>query len=139
MELIADILLLAAAVGAGLYCIVLSRRLRKFSDLEKGVGGAIALMSTQVDDMSKTLRGAQASATDSTARLDKLTMRAEEAANRLELLVASMHDLPDMSNVVEKTRNTPRKEQPDLAPAADIETALAENADEAVFLSRRRG
>ena len=51
MELIADILLIAGALGAGLYCIVLSRRLNRFTDLEKGVGGAIAVLSAQVDDM----------------------------------------------------------------------------------------
>ncbi len=47
MELIADILLVAGALGAGLYCFVLSRRLRKFTDLEQGVGGAVAVLSSQ--------------------------------------------------------------------------------------------
>ena len=92
MELIADILLIAGAMGAALYCIVLSRRLRRFNDLEKGVGGAIAVLSAQVDDMTRTLEKAQGTAQGSTATLDQLTNRAEDVSKRLELLVAAMHD-----------------------------------------------
>ena len=94
MELIADFLLIAGALGAGLYCIVLSRRLTRFTDLEKGVGGAIAVLSSQVDDMTKALETARSSTTSSAQSLDALTGRAEGVAQRLELLVASMHDLP---------------------------------------------
>ena len=43
MDLIADILLVAGALGAGLYCHVLARRLSRFNDLETGVGGEAAL------------------------------------------------------------------------------------------------
>ncbi len=95
MELIADILLVAGALGAGLYCFVLARRLSRFNDLENGVGGAVAVLSAQVDDLTKTLSAAQATATESTQSLAALTDRAEGVAKRLELLVASMHDLPD--------------------------------------------
>ena len=94
MEMIADILLIAGALGAGLYCIVLSRRLSRFTDLEKGVGGAIAVLSSQVDDMTKALETARSATTSSAESLDSMTGRAEGVAQRLELLVASMHDLP---------------------------------------------
>ncbi|MDJ0825795.1 MAG: hypothetical protein QNJ16_09860 [Rhodobacter sp.] len=95
MDLISDILLIAGAVGAAFYCIVLSRRLSRFTDLDKGVGGAIAVLSAQVDDMTKALDAAQGTANGSTDSLEMLTDRAEDVARRLELLVASMHDLPD--------------------------------------------
>lgn len=94
MTLIADILLIAGALGAGFYCLVLARRLRRFTDLEKGVGGAIAVLSAQVDDMTKALGAANAAARTSSQSLESLTDRAEAVARRLELLVASMHDLP---------------------------------------------
>ena len=70
MNLIADILLAAGAMGAGLYCLVLSRRLRRFTDLEKGVGGAVAVLSAQVDDLTRTLGKAQATARSSVGQLD---------------------------------------------------------------------
>lgn len=95
MEIIADILLVAGALGAGLYCYVLARRLSRFNDLENGVGGAVAVLSMQVDDLTKTLQAAQASAGSSTDALGDLTDRAESVAKRLELMVASMHDIPD--------------------------------------------
>lgn len=95
MALIADILLVAGALGAGLYCQVLSRRLRKFTDLEKGVGGAVAVLSIQANDLTKALVDAQETAANSVATLDDVNNRAEASARRLELLIASMHDLPE--------------------------------------------
>lgn len=95
MDLIADILLVAGALGAGFYCHVLAKRLNRFNDLEKGVGGAVAVLSAQVDDLTRTLRDAQTTANGSMKSLDGLTGRAEDVAKRLELLVASMHDLDE--------------------------------------------
>lgn len=107
MDLIADILLGAGAIGAALYCIVLSRRLRHFTDLENGVGGAIATLSAQVDGMNTALARAQESAQQAGGSLEGLTHRAEEVAGRLELLVAAMHDLPEAEGPVGKTSGGP--------------------------------
>ncbi|WP_373354963.1 hypothetical protein [Pseudoroseicyclus sp. CXY001] len=95
MAMIADILLAAGAIGAGFYCFVLASRLRRFTDLERGVGGAVAVLSAQVDDLGRALAKAQGSAGGSVARLGAATERAEAAARQLELLVAALHDLPD--------------------------------------------
>ena len=95
MELIANFLLAAGALGAAFYCFVLSRRLRRFTDLEQGVGGAIAVLSVQVDDLSKALKQAEAASVQSAGSLARQTDAARDVANHLELLVASMHDLPE--------------------------------------------
>ena len=116
MEFIADILLIAGASAAAFYCIVLSRRLKRFNDLEKGVGGAIAVLSTQVDDMTKTLELAQNTANGSNDSLLGLTSRAEDVARRLELLVASMHDLPE-----------PTVEQPEHRPTTEFQSLHSAN------------
>lgn len=94
MEFISDILLVAGAIGAGAYCFVLARRLNRFNDLEIGMGGAVAVLSAQVDDLTRTLQAARQTADASTHSLVGVTERAEEVARRLELLVAAMHDLP---------------------------------------------
>lgn len=104
MGLVADILLMAAALGATFYCFILSRRLRRFNDLEKGVGGAISTLSVQVTDMTKTLEKAQGAATNSADSLGDLTTRAEDVAGRLELLVAAMHDIPAASKQSDQVR-----------------------------------
>lgn len=94
MEMVADILLVAGAMGAGIYCFVLARRLKNFNDLEKGVGGAVAVLSAQVDELNTTLATAQKMSKGSSDALDDLTARAEAVAGRLELMMASLHDLP---------------------------------------------
>ncbi len=95
LALVADSLLVAGALGAALYCFVLSRRLRRFTDLEKGVGGAVAVLSAQVDDLTRTLVRARETAGRSAATVTATSERAEAAAQRLELLIASLHDLPE--------------------------------------------
>ncbi|MCU9849476.1 DUF6468 domain-containing protein [Defluviimonas sp. WL0024] len=95
MALIADILMSAGAIGAGIYCLVLSRRLKAFNQLEGGMGGAIAVLSAQVDDMTRALETARGTATDSARSLREMTERAEQAAAKLELLFATLHDLPE--------------------------------------------
>ena len=95
MDLIADMLMMAGTLGVAFYCAVLSRRLTRFNDLEKGVGGAIAVLSAQVDDLTRTLKAAQAAASGSSDTLTEITSRAEDVARRLELHVAAMYDLPE--------------------------------------------
>ena len=94
MNLISDILLSLGAFGAAIYCFVLSNRLKKFTTLESGMGSAIAVLSAQVDDMTRALDRARTAATGSAASLEGLTTRGEAVAARIELLLASMHDLP---------------------------------------------
>ena len=104
---LSDILLGAGALGAGIYCLVLSRRLRRFTDLERGVGGAVAVLSAQVDDLSRTLQRAEGAAKSSVDNLAQASERAEAAGKRLELLMASMHDLPGGAEDGSKMPATP--------------------------------
>lgn len=122
MNLIADILLSLGAFGAAIYCFVLSARLKKFTTLESGMGSAIAVLSAQVDDMTKALDRARSAATGSASSLDGLTTRAETVAKRIELLLASMHDLP----------------QPSPQTHADVQDGEEEDGDRKLRFVRRR-
>ena len=126
MELIADILLAAGALGAGFYCLILGRRLNRFNDLEKGVGGAVAVLSAQVDDLSKTLTAAQSSAATSAKTLTELVARAEAASRQLEMQMASLHDLPSAANPAPRKNAATR---PDAMPPA--------SPTEPMFMRRR--
>jgi hypothetical protein len=95
---------------------VLASRLRKFSTLEDGMGGAIAVLSAQVDDMTKALEKAQGVAGSSERRLAELTDRADAMSRRLELLVASLHDLPEAEPAA--TRKPPER-APEQEPEVD--------------------
>jgi len=121
MELIADGLLAAGALGAAFYCFVLSRRLSKFNDLENGVGGAVAVLSAQVDDLTRLLQRVRHSADKETEKLEDLTSRAEAAAKQLELMMASMHDLPQEATEGQSPRRD--KAGPDRAERGDRASA----------------
>lgn len=123
MELIADILLVAGALGAGFYCFILARRLSRFNDLETGVGGAVAVLSAQVDDLTRTLEAARSTAGASTESLEFLTDRAEGVARRLELLMASMHDLPEARPRTASVAEPPAPEGPVFRRHAGMGTA----------------
>lgn len=137
MGLIADIILIAAALGATFYCYVLARRLAKFNDLERGVGGAVAVLSVQVDDMTKTLQQAEAAAKNSTTSLESLTGRAEGVAKRLELLVAAMHDLPEHPPQAAAARLSEKAEKADAAGADPAEPMPGANDPGVLFLRHR--
>lgn len=98
MNFIADVLLISGTLAAGVFCIVLSKRLSRLNDLEKGVGGAVSVLSAQVEDLKKALTATQSSAEHSNTSLIKITERAEGVARSLELMIASLHDLPTKPN-----------------------------------------
>ncbi|MEY8803111.1 hypothetical protein AB9K35_22800 [Leisingera sp. XS_AS12] len=129
MDLIADILLAAGALGAGFYCLVLSRRLKRFNDLEKGVGGAVAVLSAQVDDLNKSLQSAQQISDGSSKALQQLTGRAETVAQRLELMMASMHDIPEAAPQAQAQAQAPAAEDAAMAAAYEAESQ-SQDADQ---------
>lgn len=135
MTLIADIFLAAGAIGAAFYCLILSRRLKKFNNLENGMGGAVATLSVQVDDLRKTLDNAQSSAAVSAAELTQLTARAEDVRRQLELQMASLHDiLPAQPNQrpahLSKPSPTAKQEIEPIQPT--------DSGHEPMFTRRRR-
>lgn len=126
MDLIADILLVAGAFGAAAYCMVLSRRLQRLTRLESGMGGAIAVLSAQVDDLTRTLGRAETAAKGSSDRLEAQTRRAEEAVKRLEILLATLNDLPPAP--VARHAPEPAAPEPVAPPAAEAVAAPAPTA-----------
>ncbi len=115
MSLIADILLAAGALGAAFYCFTLGRRLRNFNNLENGMGGAVAVLSAQVDDLQRTLATAHSAAERSAAELQDLTARAEDVRRQLELQIAALHDVvpePQRPAEAEPAAATPPAPEP---------------------------
>lgn len=107
MTYFADVLLILGAVGAAGFCLVLARKLSRFSDLEKGVGGAIASLAQQVDDLNKAMMSAKAEQDGAGEALSTLTDRAETVSRQLELMMASLHDLTDGAENPSRTAASP--------------------------------
>ncbi|MEZ5750823.1 MAG: DUF6468 domain-containing protein [Paracoccaceae bacterium] len=133
MTVLSDLLLASAALGAAIYCFVLSRRLAALSALDGGLGSAIAVLSGQVDALTKSLAAARNSAGTAGSSLAEQTRRAETVARKLELLVASMHDLNDSPEAPPPSRWPP--EGGDRATAQPMTTA--EPAPRSRVLRRR--
>lgn len=89
MEMFADIAIGVGALLAAAYCMLLSRRLRNFTRLDGDVGRAIALLSTQVDQLTRALSAAEAGSAAREQTLREQISAAEQAARRLELLMAA--------------------------------------------------
>lgn len=120
MELIADILMVAGALAAAFYCLILGRRLKKFNSLEKGVGGAVAVLSSQVEDLKNTLETAQKTAAASAETLTDLSVRGEDLSKRLEIQMAALHDLPPQEaaqpdNLGDRVQSAPPRVTPEPA------------------------
>ena len=98
MTIIADILLVAGALGASIYCFVLSKRLKQFNDLENGVGGAVAAMALQVDDLKQVISTAVEQANLASNKTMSAAEKAETIRRQLELQIAALHDIPDIGN-----------------------------------------
>jgi len=128
-----DILLGAGTIGVIIWCVILARRIANINSLDTGVGGAIAVLSAQVDDMTKALTAAQAAAASSGASIVEVTSRAEAISKRLELLVAALHDLPD---------DVPAPAPASASKVEPLTLSFAARTDEVrlpEFLSARKG
>lgn len=93
MELVANILLASASLAAGLYCYILGARLKKFNSLEKGVGGAVSVLSSQVQELTDAVNDAKAKSDESTDRLNDTVERAEAASKKIEIQLAALNGL----------------------------------------------
>lgn len=141
MELIADGLLLATGLAAGLYCMVLSRRLRRLGDADEGLGPQIAALDRAILETRSALSETQ-------ERLDALKSQSQSAGERLTRDLARAKrlndELAEATSGAERTleklysaeeRIAPRS--PSLAPA---EGSGGEEADEvAVELAAEDG
>ena len=98
---LADLLMIAASAGAALYCLVLSRRLTRLTSFDSGIGGAIAVLSAQVDEMKAALAEAKAGTEASGMQLQDLVGQARDIAGELELMIAACHDFAEEALVAQ--------------------------------------
>ncbi|MEM7722760.1 MAG: DUF6468 domain-containing protein [Pseudomonadota bacterium] len=138
----ADVLMILASLGAATYCLVLSRRLSRLTSFDKGIGGAIAVLSAQVDDMKSALAEAKTGSDGAGQQLHDLVRQARDISSELELMIASCHDFAEEALIVQSgTAPDPVAEEPDIPveaePSPDPEPVEEPSADIPVFGSRR--
>ena len=95
MALMSDTMLIVSALGLTIYCVILSRRLKRFGNLEGDMGRVITGLSTQIDALMQSIEVANDTGKKSVTTITTETRKAEAAARHLELLIASLHTLPE--------------------------------------------
>lgn len=69
LSLILPMISVATALPLAIYCFSLSRRLRRLNNLETGLGGAIAVMTSEISRLDQAIRRARAEAEAATGEL----------------------------------------------------------------------
>lgn len=114
----ADILVIFASLGAMAYCMVLSRRLSRLTSFDKGLGGAIAVMSSQVDEMKAALKEAKSGSDGAGTQLHELVHQAREISSELEMMIAACHDFAEEAISVQASAPlAPEVQTPEAEPA----------------------
>ena len=85
-----DIALFLVSFAACLYCIVLSRRLKKLQDTKDGLGATIMTMTKSVSAMSSATKDTRAQAGELASRLSHLMKEANETCERMSEMQASL-------------------------------------------------
>ncbi|WP_298437058.1 hypothetical protein [uncultured Jannaschia sp.] len=93
IDLLPDVLLLAATIGLAGYCHHLSRRLQAFDAADTTRVSMLDEWSHQVDAAKSTLETAARTGHDLEQRLDGLVASADDRIGRMEMLLNSLDDL----------------------------------------------
>ena len=81
LSMILPLITATLSLPLAIYCYVLSRRLRRLNDLETGLGGAIAVMTTEITRLDQAIRRARAEAEEATGELARtIAMSRDEKA-----------------------------------------------------------
>ena len=134
----ADILIIFASLGAMAYCMVLSRRLSRLTSFDKGLGGAIAVMSSQVAEMKAALKEVKSGSEGAGTQLTELVFQAREISSELEMMIAACHDFAEEAISVQTP--APDQEAPRHDEITEQELGLDVEPEDSVtpmFGSRR--
>ena len=94
MSLIADGLLIATCLTAALYCYVLSRRLKDFSNTDDGIGQQIIQLNATLEETRTALKETQASAKKASEALAREITQARKMATQLRNLIDEAGAVP---------------------------------------------
>lgn len=122
MSLIADGLLIATCLTAAIYCYVLSRRLKQFSDTGDGIGQQILQLNTALEETRSAMKEAQGSAKKASDALAREVTEARKMAKKLDDLLQAT---PGQVNVLQKTLDEAAITKP-AAGSSPAEAAEAE-------------
>lgn len=130
MDLVIDFLLLAASGTAGLYCWILSRKLKALTNAEAGFGASIAALSKSAEEMKSAVENARGSADETVARIEILLGQAEEKEAQIRGLIDQLGEMS--ASVGEHAENATKKYLETLTPFLEEANEVADRLLKAV-------
>lgn len=117
IEVMLQMLLILASGGLAVFCVILTRRLRRLNDLEDGLGGAIAVMVAEVDRLEHAIRNARQEATAASNSLAEKIELARKERGLWDLQHTMDETVGFMPRSMPRTSRRLRKRMPEMADA----------------------
>ena len=117
MSIIADGLLIATCLTAAVYCFVLARRLKQFSNTEEGIGQQILQLTTTLQETRTALKEAQAGAKTETEALAREVLQARKLSTQLR------NQLDAAAGAVGNSRKAPVSEASEPEQPVSVDSA----------------
>ena len=114
MAIITDGLLIATCLTAAIYCVVLSRRLARFSDTKTGIGQQISQLNEILEETRTTIKESHTGARSVSERLSRDLAAARKASQDLSALIERAETVLDRAIELQS-----RPAQPMRAPVAE--------------------
>lgn len=114
MAIITDGLLIATCLTAAIYCVVLSRRLARFSDTRTGIGQQISQLNEILEETRTTIRESHSGARSVSERLSRDLAAARKASQDLSALIERAETVLDRAIELQN-----RPVQPFRTPVAE--------------------
>ncbi len=136
---IPDFLLLLVSAITCLYCLVLSRRLKKLQSLEDGLGGSIVELTEAIAKTSQVASQARQTTQDNISVLRNLLQEAQETTPQIEARIESLR----YSRIAAKTAHAELDEimrsqlKPELKNAKKASASLLQIVQEVTDFQRR--
>ncbi|MEM9059176.1 MAG: DUF6468 domain-containing protein [Pseudomonadota bacterium] len=123
MSIVTDGLLIVTCLTAALYCIVLSRRLAKFSDTKSGIGEQIAQLNSILEETRSTIRESQTGAKSVTERLARDIASSKKLSTDLADLIARAEQVLSKAGEIKEIEtkvSAPRQRPPETPKIPEV-------------------
>lgn len=135
---ILDLALVGITLVTGLYCLILSQRLKRLHDLKGGLGGAVTALAQSVSQLKKESESVSARMHAASDRVERLLVQVDACEPRIDTLLETMDRQSRQIWREDKSRmSRTRKEMAEISEDAqelarllnDQLCAVAERAD----------
>ena len=121
MDFVIDGILILTCVSAGFYCYVLSRRLKKFSNTETGIGEQILSLNSTLDDVRGSMKGLKQEAEQAAEALSKKIAQSQKVKAELQRRIEEIERTSESLQAAGEDKSIKAASSPEIsAREADV-------------------